>query len=1442
MRRLQNWLSLLFILLWSVKTYAQDFSNKGTDFWVGYGYHVRMNIGSDGGSQQMVLYFATEAITNVTVSIPGLGYTVTYSNIPANTIFTTDPLPKAGSSDARITGEGISSKGIHITSNRPVVAYAHVYDGNVSGATLLFPTNTLGKEYYSVNYRQVANEGESNCWLYAVAVDTGTTMVEITPSANTLTHPARTPFTVTLTQGQVINLMGQMNITNQQPYTGEDLTGSVIKSISTGPGGCKRIAVFSGSGKLSITCDGSSASSDNYMVQAFPRTAWGKRYLTAPTKNFSNNFFRICVADPSTVVRLNGSTLSGLINNFYYEINTTAPALIEADKPVLVAQYITSQGVCGNALTTGDPEVIYLSPVEQNIDRVILNSTPNFAISQHFVNVVIKGSAVPSFRLDGNSISGFTVHPQDPTYSFAQLQVGAGKHTLQADSGFNAIAYGYGEFESYGFNAGTNIKDLYQFISIQNQYATVDFPAACKASPFYFNMTFPYQPNEIKWIFGAQLNAMGLADVTVNSPVYDSTWAINGKQLYRYKLPKPYIISAIGTYPIRVLAQNATAEGCNGEQEINYDLQVFERPSADFNFLSSGCVSDSIQFSDNSSLAGRTSTRWFWNFGDGGTSALHNPAHLYKNAGTFPVKFALVSDIGCLSDTVVKTVILSEPPAAKFGISSPACIGKSISFSDSSFAPTIPIVKWTWDFGDNSSQVISPTGALQLHTYSTTGTYTATLQVENGSGCKSAAYSRQVTVSSNPTADFLFGTACLPNAAVPFTNKSIITDGTQNSLTYTWNFGDGGTATEKDPLHIYNNAGPFATKLIVTSGAGCKDSISKAINTIYGQPEAKFTAPMEACLGTVVNFIDQSSASNSSINTWEWNFGDGSPVSNDQNSTHTFIKAGTYLISLKVTAATGCASEVTSKNLFVNPLPVADFILSSPVCENGNFSFTNTSSPGAGSIVKSVWDFGDGSVPSNQASTTHSYTRAGTYAVSLSVETDKGCKSSLTSKQIVVHPLPKVGFVVPGNCLDDPISTFTDTSSIEDGSQSQFQWLWNFGDPNSSPVNNSATQQNGQHKYTATGDYNVSLTVISKDGCSSSLTQTFTVNGAVPVPLFTVQAGLNFCSNDSIIITDNSFVNPGKPVKLEIYWDYNGDPTNKLVVERPIKGATYKQAYPAFFSPATKTYRVKFVIYSGINCLTEKDTSIVLKAIPEIQFAPIAPVCANESAFQLNVVVANNSSGNGTFTGRGVAANGVFNPANAGPGTHVIRFTYQAANGCTNTQEQAVTVLPVPTVTAGPDKFLLEGGSVVLNGTGTGSILTYSWSPVLYLNNAAISQPVASPTTDITYTLTVETADGCKASDQVFVKVLKTPTVPNAFSPNGDGVHDRWEIEYLDSYPGATVEIFNRYGQKVFESKGYAKPWDGTLNGKALPIGTYYYIIDPKNGRKPITGFVDIIR
>jgi gliding motility-associated-like protein len=146
--------------------------------------------------------------------------------------------------------------------------------------------------------------------------------------------------------------------------------------------------------------------------------------------------------------------------------------------------------------------------------------------------------------------------------------------------------------------------------------------------------------------------------------------------------------------------------------------------------------------------------------------------------------------------------------------------------------------------------------------------------------------------------------------------------------------------------------------------------------------------------------------------------------------------------------------------------------------------------------------------------------------------------------------------------------------------------------------------------------------------------------------------------------------------------------------------------------------------------------------------------------------------------------------------------------------------------------------------TVTGNDLQYLWSPATYLNNTNTATPTANIIMDdITYTLTVTGRGGCTApSDKVFIKVLKAPKIPNTFTPNGDGINETWLIDYLDTYPNCRVQVFTRTGQLVFESRGYKTPWNGTIGGKPLPFDTYYYIIEPGNGRAPMTGYVTIVK
>jgi gliding motility-associated-like protein len=95
----------------------------------------------------------------------------------------------------------------------------------------------------------------------------------------------------------------------------------------------------------------------------------------------------------------------------------------------------------------------------------------------------------------------------------------------------------------------------------------------------------------------------------------------------------------------------------------------------------------------------------------------------------------------------------------------------------------------------------------------------------------------------------------------------------------------------------------------------------------------------------------------------------------------------------------------------------------------------------------------------------------------------------------------------------------------------------------------------------------------------------------------------------------------------------------------------------------------------------------------------------------------------------------------------------------------------------------------------------------------------------------------------VLIKVLKLPEVPNTFTPNGDGINDVWNIKNLSNYPNPSIQVFNRYGDKVFSSFSADEiTWDGRFRGTDLPIGTYYYIVKPGSGRGTISGSVTILK
>ena len=187
------------------------------------------------------------------------------------------------------------------------------------------------------------------------------------------------------------------------------------------------------------------------------------------------------------------------------------------------------------------------------------------------------------------------------------------------------------------------------------------------------------------------------------------------------------------------------------------------------------------------------------------------------------------------------------------------------------------------------------------------------------------------------------------------------------------------------------------------------------------------------------------------------------------------------------------------------------------------------------------------------------------------------------------------------------------------------------------------------------------------------------------------------------------------------------------------------------------------------------------------------------------------------------------------------------SGGCSATDTAYFAPAKLPDVEAGGNDYIVKGQSITIGGNPTTSWggSSFVWSPSQYLSNNTVANPEASPIETTVYQVMVTNTLGCVSSDTIEIEVIKELEISSGFSPNGDGDNDYWELDFVNKYPSTMVEVYNRWGDLVFRSDpGYLYPWDGTFNAKDLPIGTYYYVIDLKDGDFPesISGPITIVR
>jgi gliding motility-associated-like protein len=1532
MNRFKVLTGVVFMLGW-LTVPAQNLSNKGREFWVGYGHHQFMEPGQSN-SQEMVLYLSAEQAATVKVSINGTSWVKTY-NIPANTVIVSDKIPKDGPDDCRLfslpasfggnNSEGVFNRGIHIESNVPLVAYAHIYGSASSGATMLMPTETWGYNYVSVNSTQ--NYG-SNCfsWMFVVATYDNTA-VEIIPSVKSRGNKqAGVPFTITLQKGQVYQLLGALTANNSS--TGFDLTGTVVRSKANSDGQCYPIGVFSGSSRTSFGCTPSSGSSgDNIIQQVFPFQAWGKRYLTAPTSNSSaasslmTNIYRIAVKDPNTVVKRNGVQLTGLINNFYYTYNSNTADYIESDKPIMVAQYISSSGACPNFPSSGngDPEMMYISPIEQAIKRVGFYRNTQQAITTNFLTLIIPTTGVSSLKIDGTGTFDHSYpHPNLAGYTVVVKRWSASPSQciVQSDSSFTAVTYGLGSVESYGYNAGTLINNLNVLPAIHNVLDTTikTHDYTCSKTPVEIAANFAYNPSKLVWKLSTVSALSPNANITIDNPVPSDSLLINGTKYYTYKLPGVFQFSDTGLFDIPILSTHPGIENCTNTEEVKIAIRVRNSPPANFTFQHSGCVTDSVSFTGADAAAGYTFNSWNWTFPNGVTASSKITKQVLP-VGQQQFNLRVVTTEGCVRDSISTINIFARPVADITVAPASMCEGIASVFSSaSSYGGNAQINGWYWDFGNGIIQNPS-TGNPINYTYPTPGTYTVKHVVKVSPTCISDTLTKLVSVFAKPKPGFNYPAGCLPiDGVVQFQNTSSTPD--NQAMSYNWDFGDAAAtpsnpnnSTAVNPTHFYatgsynikltvttangctkdtvvaatfnvkpllafapiptvcDNAGPVSVATasvtngvggsgvykgpgtttagqfnsaiagpgqhtiwyVFTSTGGCKDSISQKIN-VSARPRPSFTYPAGGCLPVtgLAQFTNGTTIADAQAMTYLWNFGDQNATpanpntSTDVNPTHNYSNYGTYTIKLTATSNLGCSADTTVTASF-SVKPELTFGALASICENGK-----PVSVASGAVTNGVSGTGVYRGPGTNAAGSFNPALAGqgNHTIWYVFTSTGGCRDSI-SGTIRVYAKPSANFTMNSNiCLDQQV---TITPAAPTGGVPVTSWNWDLGD------GNSVTRTNDNAfavSYSTYRNYTVKLVTLSDNNCASD---TFSrVVGVHPLPVanFTMPAAVCM-PNGTASFTSTSTI--GNNSAMTGVYEL-GDGSTKT-------GLNVTHTYAA-----AGDYRVKLTVTTAYGCTA--DTVKLFNAFynkPQAEF-----VVNNDKLCEgADNVFTDRSGPSGSITAwqwnfDDGTASASRNPSKkyTAPGAYDVQLTVTNSAGCkSDPYTKEVIVYLQPKIDAGPNFVVPQGTTVIFNAKANDSTsLDFSWSPGGDLSDPTILRPSLVAIADGTFTLTAVGDNDCMATDFITVKILKPVKIPNAFSPNGDGMNDKWEIINLSDYPGATVEVFNRYGQKVFYSSGYGRAWDGRMDGKALPLATYYYVIQLKNGFPPLTGSITIIR
>ncbi len=837
-------------------------------------------------------------------------------------------------------------------------------------------------------------------------------------------------------------------------------------------------------------------------------------------------------------------------------------------------------------------------------------------------------------------------------------------------------------------------------------------------------------------------------------------------------------------------------------------IRVYPKPKSAFIMSDTAiCSSGTVQFT-NTSYPNDTGSinimTFYWDFGNGKTSVNRNETVYFNGSRiqdtTYAVKLVAYSEHGCIDSSVQYVKVHPKPLDSFTVVPSNGCYNFPVLFSNY----TTNGKNYYWNFGDGATD----TAKKVIHYYSNTGYapvyYIAKMVSTSAYGCQGDTVSKQIEVKPKPLADFMTSpdSGCSP-LRVQFLNMSI------GATSYLWDFADGTTSTQINPVHYFYRDTIFNITLISTSQAGCTDTARHTVKVVPFPIAVINPSNASGCTPLNVKFNNNTTGAV----RYEWYFGDGY-TDTATSPSHTYVNNLSinkdYNVMMLAFNSSGCIDTIRYP-ISVFPRPISNFTYIQPVsCGNARFSFTNASFNGANFL----WRFSDGTTDTSR-NPIHDFLPSRTidtiYTAMLIVFSNNGCRDSIV-KVIIVPAMVKADFTAYPTQGCAPLAVrFTDYSRYA------ASLVWYFGDGFASSV------QNPTHIYNNPGKYTVTLVAIAYNGCKDTLRMVDLVN-VVEVP----KAGFTATPlQQSLPSNKVDFVNTSTfTVGVTYSWSF-GD------------GATSALKDDMHFYNDTGTYQVKLIVSNGTCSDSVIQYIKILPYVPKASFV----VSASSGCLPLTVQFTNKSQnavnyfwefGDGNTSQQ---TNPIHVYQNAG--LYTVRLKATNISGSDDTvMVNLIEVFDKPTANfaGGPRVNYLPKGDVNFINLSTNAI-AYIWTITNTKDKSIITDTNASPSIKLTKAgtysvkLVARNKEGCLDSilyvDYLTVIAGGMIYTPNAFSPDNDQINDTFKPEgYGIISKNYSLSIYNRWGELLFKTDNPDLGWDGNYNYKPCAIDTYVWVLE----------------